>query len=331
MKRLLAILLLCLSPARGADEPAAKIRAALKAGDGTWSGQKISLSVDLLVPGYFAGVPFFDLPRIPGVLMMPPQGSPVLSTEQIDGTSYTLQRHELAVIARRAGDIAIPPFEVRFSYKRNALDHDAISQSLKTTPVSFTAQAPPGSEPGEDILTSTDLSVVETWKPEPGKNAKAGDAFVRTLVWSASDLPGMAFPPFQSGEIGCLGIYPAPPEVNDTNDRGSFRAGRKDVVTYVCKTGGHVEIPAWSVRWWNPEKKEMQHADFPARTIDIAGPPPEPAAMRARHWLRRHGPVLAWALLAVAIAGIVLRRTRPRWAAFFKRLPPRHLPPLNPS
>ncbi len=339
MNRLAVILLLCHFSAPGADEPASnapapntpapQIRAVLAAHDETWAGQRIALQVDLLVPGYLSGVPFFDLPSVPGVLMMPPQGSPILSTEQIDGTSFTVQRHELAVLTRRAGDIAIPPFEVRLAYKRNPLDHDPVGETLKTPPVSFTAKAPPGSRPDEDILTSTDLTVAETWKPVPGTNAKAGDAFVRTLTWSASDLPAMAFPPVQPAPIDRLGLYPATPKVSDTSERGSARGERQDTITYVCKAAGHAEIPAWSVRWWNPEKKEMQHADFPARAIDIAGPPPEPAAIRARHWLRHHRTTVAAGLLAALAASILIRSTRPRWTAFLKRLLPRHLPPLN--
>ena len=78
-----------------------------------WVGQRITLAVELLVPGYFAGTPSFDLPSVPEMLLIPPSERPVLSSEQIEGASYTTQRHEFLVLARRAGGYEIPAFAIR--------------------------------------------------------------------------------------------------------------------------------------------------------------------------------------------------------------------------
>ena len=96
-----------------AQEP--KVRASIGTQGDLWVGQRIALVVELLAPGYFAGAAAFDLPDPPGLLLTPPEGSPVVSSETIDGTSYTVQRHEVAVFARRAGEQTIPPFTVRFN------------------------------------------------------------------------------------------------------------------------------------------------------------------------------------------------------------------------
>ncbi|MCC6491567.1 MAG: hypothetical protein IT424_00935, partial [Pirellulales bacterium] len=61
-------------------------------------GQKGTLVVELLAPGYFSGAPAFDLPNISGAVLVPPTGSPVISSQDVDGASYTAQRHEVAVI-----------------------------------------------------------------------------------------------------------------------------------------------------------------------------------------------------------------------------------------
>ena len=111
----------------------AMVRAKLEMKDGEpWVGQKVTMVVEILAPGYFSGSPVFEVPRVPGVLVIPPSESPVLGTEQVGDTSYTVQRHELAVFGQRAGAHEIPAFAVRFGFKRSALDKDAVSQRAMT-------------------------------------------------------------------------------------------------------------------------------------------------------------------------------------------------------
>lgn len=326
MKSILILLatMLLVVPSRGAD-PSSRVALAWATKGEVWAGQKAVLALSLHAPGYFDGAAVFDLPKIPGALVLPPVGSPVLDSETIDGVSYTIQRHELQVFAYTAGKTEIPPFKVRFAIKRQALDHDATPQEVETQSTTLETKAIPGSQPGELIITSADLKVEETWKPQPGKNAKTGDAFVRTLVWTASDVPGMAFPPFQEAPIHGLGIYPAEPLVEDKSDRGDLQGQRTDALTYVCKTGGLVTIPARSVRWWDPVAAEMKHLDFPVLVIDIAAPPVPPPSLsiRVESFIGEWGRSIAAGVVALALLTWGLVHLWPKFL-------PRKLAALNP-
>src|SRR5262245_49373294 len=99
MKRVLIVLLFTTNLAL-AQEPVAKARAHFEIKGEPLVGQRLTLIVDLLVPGFFAGNASYNFPDVPGVLLMPPTGSPVIGTVQEDGLSYTSQRHELYVFAR---------------------------------------------------------------------------------------------------------------------------------------------------------------------------------------------------------------------------------------
>jgi hypothetical protein len=290
------------------------------------------LHVDLLAPGYFFGAPAFDLPRIPGTLILPPVGSPAVGSREIDGIPYTTQRHELYLFPRKEGDLAVPPFEIRFSIKRSPLDKDEIAQSVKTAPIPFKAILPPGVPAGASLVSSTDLAVEETWKPVPGAKGKPGDAFVRSLRWTASDVPGMAFPPLDPGHIQGLGIYPGDPMVSDTSDRGTFHGERVDTVTYVVKSGGHFVIPALKVTWWDPEAKEMKHVDFQERVFDVPVPPvpPEKFTAKVKRLVRQYGVAIAATMAGSTALGFALYFSRHALARFGRRLLPRHLGPLNP-
>ena len=98
------------------------VRAHLETNTTVWVGQKVTVVVEVLAPGFFSSSPSFDLPDPQGVLLMPPMEHPIVSSETISNTSFTVQRYELTAFPMRAGEQSIPAIPVRFSYKRAPLD-----------------------------------------------------------------------------------------------------------------------------------------------------------------------------------------------------------------
>lgn len=291
-------------------------------------GQKTTLVVDLVIEGYFSGAPSFDFPAVPGLLIIPSSFHPIVSTENIDGTDHTVQSHEIFLYPRRPGKIEIPATPVRLSFKRQPLDHDPVTATVRIPPLSFSVTSPPGTENIPNLIVSSDLKVEESWKPVPSRNAKTGDAFVRTLSWSASDVPGMIFPPLVSPEIDGLGVYPGDPEVNDDNSGGK----RVDRVTYVCKTAGSFLIPEMVIRWWDPENKTVQQIILPSQSFVVTAPPqkPVPPTQRVEAFLKRNWISLFVAIALLASIIISLPYALPTWRKLIRRFLPRHLSPLNP-
>lgn len=315
-----------------AAEPQPTVTTRLAGKGDVWVGQQVALQVELAVPGYFSGVPMFDLPQVPGALVIPPSGSPVLSSDEREGVEYTHELFNFTVFPKRAGTMEVPAFEIRIGFKRSPIDSEIVTATVKTEAIRLTAKTPPGSEAGEDVLSSVDLTVSESWKPEPGEKSKPGDAFVRTIRWSASDVPGMGFPPLRRPSIAGLAIYPGEPLVESTSERGMDHDSRTDTVTYVCKTGGDFLIPEKVVRWWDPKKEVMQEVRFPARHLRVIAPPPPPESWkeRAGRWLHHYGLTAGVALLLAAALGIAAWHFRNELVRFARRFLPRHLEPLNP-
>lgn len=314
-----------------AREP--RVRTSLPDGGDCWTGQRVTLVVELLAPGYFAGAPSFDLPNPPGMLIVPPRGSPTLGSEQVGDTTYTVQRHELAVFTHRAGPQVIPPFSVRFHFKRHPLDKEPIAATVTTHAVNLIAKPPPGAEGLPGVISARQLTAVEAWHPQPGK-AKAGDAFTRTITFAAPDVPGMAFAPFPAGKVDGLGVYPKPPEVIDHDDRGALRGERRETITYVCERPGRFVLPAARFSWFDHDVRKVRVVEFPARAFDVSPNPAMQAAQQAGNDSARDGgPSLKTiaATLAVLIlsagGSVLLARNWPRWTAPFS---PTHLAPLNP-
>jgi hypothetical protein len=258
--------------------PPAKVRTSLGTKGDVWVGQRVTLVVELLAPGTFAGAPAFDLPAVPGVLILKPEDRPTLGTEDADGTTYTVQRHEFAVYPQRAGAVTIPAFPVRFESSAG-FGRPTTPQRVTTIPVTFTAKRPPGTDGLATVVTTRDLTVKEDWKPEPGP-AKVGAAFTRTITVEARDVPGMALPAFRCDPPDGLRAYPKPPAVEDHVERGDLTGRRVETETYVCEKAGKYTIPAFSLAWWDPDDQTVKQARLPGRVFEVSAPP-EPTAPAA--------------------------------------------------
>jgi hypothetical protein len=330
----LALLACIASPNILAQDP--KVRASMNEKDTVYVGQKATLVVELLAPGYFASAANFEVPDPKGLILIPPTGSPVVSGEDVDGVSYTVQRHEVSVLAQRAGEIVIPPLTIRFQYKRNPLDKEAVSAQVKTPEVKFTTTQPPGTEKLGMVISARNLEVKEVWHPDPATaKPKAGDAFTRTITFTAPEVPGMMFPPFRADAIDGIGIYPKAPEVHDHSERGSLTGQRQDVVTYTLQRAGTFTIPAVRFTWWDLDSKSARTVDFPARTLVVApnpslpDPPSTGAAVPPIHSISRKTELTIAALL-LALVVFSLPPVRRGVGKFVDLFRPVHLQPLNP-
>jgi hypothetical protein len=269
---------------------------------------------------------------------MPPTSHPSVSSEMIDGTQYSVQRHRLTVWPTRAGEQTVPAITARFAFKRNPLDTDEASASVTTEALPFSVQLPPGADNLGTIISARDLTTDERWDNEPGSDSiLAGTAFKRTITFTAPDIPGMVLPPFPAEPIDGLGVY-SKQQLLDQSDRGSATGVRQQVITYVCQQPGQYTIPAVRFTWFDIDANELQTIDFPARTLNVIANPamatadPAAAASAAAESGRQLG--LLAALLSMLVL-ILMAVKSPRFRKQLSRavLPfrPIHLQPLHPG
>ena len=315
------------------------VRAHVESKDPIWVGQKVTVVVELFAPGYFSSAATFDLPDPEGVLLVPPLGHPIISSQTIDKSSYTVQRHELAAYPMRAGKQTIPAVNVRFDFKHAPQDATGIAATVTTTPMPLSVALPPGAEHLGQIISARDLKVEEAWQPEPGKGGvQAGSAFTRTITFSAADMPGMVFPPFPAGQIDGLSIY-TKQQLLDQTENGSLRGERRDTITYVCQRPGEFTIPSARFTWFDLDTNQLRTTDLAERTLTVAAPPQGSttnaadakgpiAVLRLIPWWMLTGLVLAVALLLLVIANARFRRIVSEVAFPLRAV---HLQALNPA
>ncbi len=299
-------------PDASPDTAPALARIDFRPPDTIWVGQRVSFYVEVLSATRFAENPQFDLPQVSGAILMRPPGSPMVAEKKIDGTTYTTQLHSFSVYPQRDGEIVVAPIEIRF--RSTGDDKAGEPQRAATEELRFTARLPEGAEGLSVLISTKGLEVRETWTPQPSA-AKVGDALTRKIVWKATDISGMAFPPLPEPEIEGIAVYPAEPEVRDTSNRGDLTGNRVDSMTFVFEKPGTYELPALVIPWFDLGDLQMKRIELPSLTLDVAenpnpidadtdgedeaatdGPPPAPGES-LRTAMKALGFVLALGLL----------------------------------
>lgn len=253
-----------------AETDPAFIKTELQKTEKIWPGQRQTFYVKLYTTTSFAGSTRFELPKVPGMIIMEGEDRPLLGTEKIDGVSYIFKQHEIALFPQRAGSLAVPSFIVEFGFQGE--ENKVAQQSFTTNELKFTVEKIPGADSQRPVITTSNLNVDDHWQPAPG-TAKVGDAFTRTITMTADDLPGMAFPPLNVRKIEGVGLYTKQPQVADEMQRGEFTGKRIETISYVCEQEGTFTVPDAQIQWWNPKTESLRNIVLEAVELKVAANP----------------------------------------------------------
>ena len=229
-------------------------------------GQRLLLQIDILAPTFFSGSTHFDLPETPGLVIMPPAGSPVVGSETIDGHSFTTRRHELSIFAIRPGRHRLSAIGIRFA-TASRQGRPPEGHRLATEPVSFLATEAPGAS-GRILTVTDELEASQTWEPEE-TTLRVGDAVTRYVKLRARDVPAMLLPRIPFAEIDGLAIYRRPPAASNRTGRGELTGERIESATYVCERAGFLVLPELVIAWWNIETRTIERAVLPELTLTV--------------------------------------------------------------
>ncbi|QDU51643.1 BatD family protein [Gimesia panareensis] len=231
-----------------------------------WVGQQVPFTVQLRAPGSFSGAAVFSLPEIPRVVIIK-TGSPVVSSEEIEGKTWFVQTHDFALFSQQSGTVTIPEFTVRFSHK-DGFTGPVHDQSAQVPAAQVEIERPSGSSPQDFLVTTDSFKLKERWDPQPGTAAQ-GAVFHRTITQEADQVTGMALAPPPEGVPAGMRLYLGQPTVSDKTERGVFIGTRIDTLTYQLQEAGTWTLPAIRYQWWDPEKKAFGSQTLPAVTFQV--------------------------------------------------------------
>ena len=250
------------------------VRTTLDPKEGAVVGQHIALYVDVLFPGDMPRPPRVAIPDLAGAQVMRFETQATTIRDTIDGTAYVGQRFEFAVFPRRSGPLSIPPATVTL------LDRSGdVTGTIGGQPVQETIVAPEGLDANAVVVATEKLTLEQSWKPDPAVAFHPGDALVRTITRTATDIPALAMRDLAFPAPGGLRVYVDAPVSQDQTDRGTITGKRVDRATYVFEKAGTFELPAVTQPWWNLADKQANSAVGAAATATVvAGPAPTATA-----------------------------------------------------
>ncbi|MHC8395045.1 hypothetical protein ACYZT8_15505 [Pseudomonas sp. LB3P93] len=265
-KKLTALLLCLFTTAALAAEPDLRVQTRLQPTNSVMVGGMLELQLDVLTDSWFTDAPALPDLKLPGALVLPPDGHAEHITQTLDGKSFNGMRYSYRITPNLAQGFDIPALTVHATPGQASAPLSAQSQ-----PLHFTAAQPPGFQPGEPVLVAQGLrftqKIVNSATP-----LKVGDSITRQLTLQADDAMAMSLPAPSMGDVNGLSRYPKSPQISNLDDgRGNFNGGQRiDTVTYRIDTEGRHNLPAIELKWWDASSRQTRTAQVPAVSFDAA-------------------------------------------------------------
>jgi hypothetical protein len=261
---LCALLISLISLNTFAADPQLKVQATLQPADPVMVGSLVKLQLDVFTDSWFTSAPTLPDLKLPGALVMPPDGHAQHINQTFDGQSFSGMRYSYLITPSLAQGFDIPALTVQAT--PGQASHELSAQSQ---PLHFNAAQPPGFQPGEAVLVAQGLRFTQK-TVNSATPLKVGDSITRELTLQADGALAMSLPTPTQDVIKGLSRYPKAPQIRNLDDgRGNFNGGQRiDSVTYRIDTEGHFSLPSVEIKWWDASSQQTRTATVPAVTFD---------------------------------------------------------------
>lgn len=233
-----------------------------------WIGQRVLFRIDVLGEKGWTQLSRIGDFDVPGAYVFRTESQGIRLQERINGIAFTGQRYEMSIYPQKSDLIEIPAIPVEVTVKTWGVNATETAQRTKTSAITFRCRIPPGADRKRGIISTDRLTAVQKWEPDIGE-LNVGGTILRTIQLSAVDVPAMAFAPINYIRPENVDLYTQTPITDDQHTRGALTGKRTEVVTYLFKKAGRVELPAVQIIWWDLKNRTLQETLLPSRAIDI--------------------------------------------------------------
>ncbi len=195
----------------------------------------------------------------------------------INGIRHGVIEVRYAIFPQRSGELEVPSqlFTATTMPSRSAdsaLSRGRLVQvrspgiNLQVRPI------PPNYPPGAPWLPATDLSLSQSWQPDPGLDLLAGESLTRTLTVTAEGLNASQLPELSSlGEAAITGLreYTDQPELENSVVDNGISGLRQDSAALLVQQAGAFQIPALRLYWWDTASDSLRETQLDPIALNV--------------------------------------------------------------
>ncbi|MGI9293160.1 MAG: BatD family protein [Pseudomonadales bacterium] len=243
--------------------------------------QQIYLKVEVSTDAWFSRGTRIGRFEVDGAIVLRREKFAVNSTHRERDKTWSSQLWTITLYPQRAGRYEIPPLELDITVA--AENNDGINGTVTTETISFETSVPAALETlsfAEKLdqtpawLATTEFLVNERFD-RALENVNAGDAIRRTIEISAADVAAMMLPKLRVEAQPGLAVYQKPAHIEDSVNRGNYKARRVESITYVVEERGDYRLEPVQFYWWDLTSQSLQTVELPERTITVSNKAPE--------------------------------------------------------
>lgn len=255
------------------QEDKLRIKAWIEPEENIIARQQIYLQIEVATDKWFSSGTRIGRFEIKDAIVMQREKFAVNSTRADGDKSWTVQQWTLVVYPQREGQFEIPVIPLQLSIAGDGIE--SIVGEANTQPMSFEAMIPEQiiSELMQDKktwLASNRFDVEQSFNKSIEELAP-GDALIRTITFSADNLPAMMLPEIEIENIEGIAVYRKPAQLTDKVNRGDYIAERTEVITYVFEKAGGYLLPKQIYHWWNLETQSLEAIELEEHALKISG------------------------------------------------------------
>ncbi|MFB9885082.1 BatD family protein [Balneatrix alpica] len=183
--------------------------------------------------------------------------------ETLDGRRLrSVERHYLLYLDR-TGDFKLGSFSLTGNIQGE--DQEPLPLELKTEPLNLTLEA----SPAEPFLPAFQLNLKHQWKDEGNAQLRPGDKRDRLITLEVSGLPPerIHLPP--PPQVAGISSEQAIASQQSWKDGEGIISKLEIVQRFTFNQGGQLQLPAWTLPWWNLRQQQANQVEVPGQGFDI--------------------------------------------------------------
>lgn len=236
----------------------------------------------------------------------------------INGIRHGVIEVRYAIFPQRSGELEVPSQMFTATTMPSRSADSALSRGrlvqVRSPGINLQVRPIPADyPPGAPWLPATDITLAQSWQPEPGLDLLAGESLTRTLTVTAKGLNASQLPELSSlagTTITGLREYTDQPELENAVEDDGIRGLRQDSAALLVQQAGAFQIPALRLYWWNTASDSLQETQLDPIALNVMSSQSfiaasEPVAIEASEELLALPRLWPWQL-ATGLLGLAL-------------------------